>query len=83
MARTEDGIAAYGFILEQDLSEVEFEFAVPSEFIPAMCTLADIEAATGVVFDRKLHEADQFDTARGAEIAVRSGARRKRRSKPA
>ena len=83
VARTEDGIGAYGFILEQDLSEVEWEFAVPPEFVPAMVVLADIEKATGVAFDRRLHEADQYDSARGAEIAVRSGVRRKRRTKPA
>ena len=83
VARVDEGLASYGFVLEQDLADVDFEFQVPSEFMPAFVPLAEIEKIAGVRFDRVVRQADQFDTARGAEIAVRSGARRKRRSKPA
>ena len=49
VSRVDDGIAAYGFVLEQNLSEVDFkEFAVPPEFLPAMYPIADIEAMGGV-----------------------------------
>lgn len=82
VARVEDGVATYAFMLEQDLSSVEWEFAVAPEFIASMYPLADIEAATGIRFDQKLHDADHFDLARGAEIALRSGTRRKRRRAP-
>lgn len=75
VARVEDGLAAYGFVLEQDVSDVQFEFIVSEEFVPTMFRLADIEELAGIVFDDALKEADQFDTLRGNEIAQRSGAR--------
>ena len=79
VARVDDGLAAYGFVLEQDLSAVDFEFIVPEEFQKVMTSIADIEAMTGVVFEPAIRLSDQFDTDRGAEIALRAGARRKRR----
>jgi endonuclease G len=79
VARVEDGIAAYGFVLEQDLAEVEVEFTVPEEFIAAMTPIADIADMTGVTFPTDVLAADQYETVRGAEVARRAGARRKRR----
>jgi endonuclease G len=79
VASTEDGIAAYGFVLEQDLSDVDWEFAVPSEFLPNMYPLPNIEAMTGVTFDNAVRAADQYETVRGAEVGMRAGARRRRR----
>ena len=79
IVRVDDGIAAYGFVLEQDLSGVDFEFAVPAAFVPAMYPLADIEAMTGIVFDASVRAADQYDTVRGGEVAMRASTRRKRR----
>jgi len=80
VARVDDGIAAYGFVLEQDLSEVEFrEFTVPPEFLPTMTSLADIETLGGIKFDPAIQDADQFGTVRGEEIGRRSGARKRRR----
>jgi endonuclease G len=79
VAQVEDGIAAYGFVQEQDLADVEFEFTVPEEFLPAMCSIADITEMTGVAFDQAILDADQFDSVRGVEIAQRSGTRRRRR----
>ncbi|MBI3435689.1 MAG: DNA/RNA non-specific endonuclease [Proteobacteria bacterium] len=78
VARVADGIAAYGFVLEQDLDDVQFEFVVPGNFAPVMHPIADIEALTGVTFGASIRAADQYDTVRGAETAARGGARRKR-----
>ncbi len=75
VARVEDGLAAYGFILDQDVSDVQFEFVVSEEFVPTMFRLSEIEQLTGVVFDDAIKEVDQFDSIRGNEIAQRSGAR--------
>lgn len=75
VARVEDGIAAYGFVLEQDVSDVQFEFIVSDEFIPTMTRLSEIEDLTGVQFAASVKAADQFDSVRGNEIAQRSGAR--------
>jgi endonuclease G, mitochondrial len=78
VARIEDGIAAYGFVLEQDLGDVPFtEFTVADEFLPTMYPLADIAEATGVAFAPAVLDADQFSTARGAELVRRSGVGRK------
>jgi endonuclease G, mitochondrial len=78
VSRVEDGIAAYGFVLEQDLSDVPFEFAVPAEYVPAMYPIEDIEEMAGVSFDVAVRDADQYETVRGAEVGLRSGASRKR-----
>ena len=80
VSRVDDGIAAYGFVLEQDLSEVEFrEFTVPPEFLPTMSSIAEIEALGAIKFDPAIQDADQFETVRGEEIGRRSGARKRRR----
>jgi endonuclease G len=83
VSRVDDGIAAYGFVLEQDLSDVSFtEFVVPTEFVPSMSPIADIESMAGVSFGDDIRNADQFDTVRGGEVSLRGGVRRKKR-KPA
>jgi len=80
VARVDDGIAAYGFVLEQDLSDVSFtEMVVPAEFLPSMSPIADIENMTGVSFGDDIRNADQFDTVRGGEVSLRGRVRRKRR----
>lgn len=79
VARVIEGPAAYGFVLEQDLSGVEWEFAVPEEFAPVMYPVADIAAMTGVAFPSAIVDNDQYETTRGADIATRSGTKRKRR----
>jgi endonuclease G len=81
IASIQDGIAAFGFVLEQDLSDVQFEYVVSDEFMPHMYPLADIEQMTGVKFPSIVLDADQYDTVRGAEVAISAGAPRKRRSK--
>jgi endonuclease G len=81
VSRVEDGIAAYGFVLDQDLSDVSFttEFVVPAEFVPSMVPIADIESMTGVKFGDDIRNADQFDTVRGGEVSLRGKVRRKKR----
>lgn len=79
VAAAQDGIAAFGFLLEQDLSDVAFEYVVAEEFLPKMAPLAEIAELTGVRFPEVVVDADQFDTVRGAEVAMRAGIRRKTR----
>jgi endonuclease G len=75
VARLSDGIASYGFVLEQDLTDTPLEFAVADEFIGAMYPLPEIARLAGVSFDAGVLAADQYDTVRGAEIALRAGTR--------
>lgn len=79
VSRVSEGIASYGFVLEQDLSDVSLEFAVADEFIGATYPLAEIATLSGVEFHQSLLDADQHDTVRGSEIALRAGARRPRK----
>lgn len=78
VARVEDGLAAFGFVLDQDLSDVQWEeFVVPSNFEPAMTRISDIGDMTGIDFARAVLEADQYDQIRGAELVARGVARRR------
>ena len=79
VARVSDGLASYGFILEQDLADTSLEFTVADEFIGAMYPLVEIAALSGVAFHQSLLDADQHDTVRGNEIALRAGARRRKK----
>ena len=77
VSRVDEGLAAYGFVLEQDLADVDFEFQVPSEFMPALVPLSEIERIAGVRFDRAVNQADQFASLRGDEVVMRRGLKRK------
>jgi len=79
VSSTTEGLAAFGFLLEQDLSDVAFEYVVAKEFVAHMRPLSEIEAITGVVFPAEIRNVDQYDTVRGADVAMRAGTRRKRR----
>jgi endonuclease G len=73
MARTLDGLAAFGFVLEQDLTDVNLtEFAVPDEFARYMEPLDRIATAAGVVFAPEILAADEFEN-RGLEVAAQAG----------
>lgn len=73
VARTVDGIAAYGFTIEQDLSKVALEFTVSENFIKKLVPIAEIEARAGIIFDSAVRAADQFAGDRGREVANRAG----------
>ncbi|XSC42471.1 hypothetical protein ACF1BQ_029180 [Bradyrhizobium sp. RDT10] len=71
---------AYGFILEQDLSDVAWEeFVVPEEYLPTMYPLSEISEETGVAFNPDIMAADQYDTLRGREVSRSAGARRRKK----
>jgi len=79
VVRTETGIASYGFVLEQDLSDVPLqeEFIVPENFRRFMEPIADLEQRTGVRFPDIVRDADRHGTNEGAELAFRAGIRRR------
>ncbi|WP_376964171.1 DNA/RNA non-specific endonuclease [Azospirillum sp. A26] len=78
VASTEDGLAAYGFVLEQDLSRTELEFVVPENFRRLMAPLAAIEEAAGVDFGEILRGSDRYASDAAEEIATRGGLARTR-----
>ena len=79
VARTEVGLAAFGFVLEQDLDDVAFEelpateFVVPDNFRTALERISAIERMTGVVFDPAIRDADQFDSQGATEMVFVAG----------
>ncbi|NQW54861.1 MAG: DNA/RNA non-specific endonuclease [Rhodospirillales bacterium] len=78
VARSEGELAAYGFVLDQDLSDVQFtEFAVPANFVKTMRSIEEIAEMTSVRFDKVIVDADQHDTVRGEELAARASIQRK------
>jgi endonuclease G len=75
-AATASGVAAFGFVLEQDLGDVPFdEIVVPDAFLPMLTPLATIENMTGVKFSPHLLASDQFDTPAANELVLRGVAR--------
>jgi len=78
VARSKEGVAAFGFLMEQDLSEVETtEFAVPEAFQPFLVPIEAIASTAGVAFGDVITTADQFDR-RGPELALKASIGRKR-----
>ncbi|MDB5950119.1 MAG: hypothetical protein JWR65_1974 [Massilia sp.] len=76
VAATTSGVAAFGFVLEQDLGEVQWdEMIVPDNLLPLLTTLGEIETMTGVTFGKHLLTSDQFDTPAATELVLRGVAR--------
>jgi endonuclease G, mitochondrial len=77
VVQTQEGVASYGFVLEQDLSEVPLELAVPDMFVKYMEPLTDLQKKGGITFPSIVLNADQYNTTEGEEMAFRAGARRR------
>lgn len=73
VAATAEGIAAYGFVLEQDLTGINLEFAVPENFRRLQVPLSEIEDAAGLDFGDALRESDAWASEGAQEIAGRAG----------
>lgn len=71
VAREGAGLAAFGFLLDQDLSQTDLEFALPREWRLRLRSLAEIEEACGgaFAFDVILHAADQAGTGRAERMS--------------
>jgi endonuclease G, mitochondrial len=67
---TEDNeLRSFGFLLEQDLSDVPLEFIVDQTWVRHMIPIPELEQLLGVVrFPDVVRHADQFDTAHGEAV---------------
>lgn len=75
VSRTGDRLAAFGFVLSQDLSQVRFvEHVVPENFLPMLTSIAAIGERIGVDFGRQLLAADQFGSEAALELVIRGAA---------
>jgi endonuclease G len=81
VSRTASGVASYGFLLEQDLSDVPFEeFIVPENVRRLMIPLSDLQELAGIRFPSIVLNADQYETDEGIELAFRAGLKRRSKS---
>ena len=67
---TEDNeLRSFGFLLEQDLSDVPLEFIVDQTWVRHMIPIPELEQLLGVVrFPDVVRHPDQFDTAHGEAV---------------
>jgi endonuclease G len=80
VAEGANGVESFGFVLEQDLRSVVWEFAVPSAWQESMWPIADIAAAIEPVrLPRTVLGADQYDKLRSRESLRPLGAMRRKR----
>jgi endonuclease G len=69
VVRGDAGPEAYGFILEQDLGGVDWEFAVPTEWEPHTASVAEIEELLqGLVSLDSLKQFDQTESPLGRRL---------------
>jgi DNA/RNA endonuclease G (NUC1) len=74
VARHGDDVATFAFILEQDLSHTDLEFAVDEVWRERMISVPELEALLSVVtFPPELHDSDQFETEGGEALRARTG----------
>jgi endonuclease G, mitochondrial len=74
VARQGDDIATFAFILEQDLSGTELEFAVEEVWRKRMIAVPDLQGLVGAItFPQELHDSDQFRTEGGEALRARTG----------
>lgn len=73
VAKSDQGLQAFAFLLRQDLSDADFEFLVTSTWKRFMLPLSDLEAKIQVRFPKALHDADQATSASGSVLRASSG----------
>ena len=80
VARTASGVASYGFLLEQDLSDVPVRNSWFRNFRRLMVPLSDLQDLTGIKFPEIVLNADQYATNEGVDLAFRAGVKRRSRA---
>ncbi len=74
VARTDDALQTFAFLLDQDLSDTDLEFAVEREWRTRMISVRDLEELIGAAtFPRQLHESDQIEASGGEAIRAETG----------
>ncbi|QFT31500.1 DNA/RNA non-specific endonuclease [Labrenzia sp. THAF82] len=74
VANAEGELQAFAFQLEQDLSDVAFEFQLTQKWKARQISLKDLEKVLAVVkFDKVLHAADQAGTGAGEAVCADAG----------
>ena len=74
VAAEDHELRSFGFLLEQDLSDVPLEFAVDETWARHMVSIPELEQLLGVVrFPHVVRHADQSGTAHGEAVRQSAG----------
>jgi endonuclease G len=73
IARPDGNLQAFGFLLQQDLSDGDFEFAVGARWKRFMVPIAELEAKLQVRFAQAVHDADQARLSTGSALRAGTG----------
>jgi endonuclease G, mitochondrial len=69
VARSGDRLQSFAFVLDQDLSHTDLEFAVDAEWRTRMISIPNLEARLTLVrFPQELHDSDQIDAGPGESV---------------
>jgi endonuclease G len=74
VARSGDQLQTFAFILDQDLSHTDLEFAVDQLWRTRMISLPDLEQLVGLMkFPQELHDSDQIAAGGGEAVRAKAG----------
>ena len=74
VARSGDELQTFAFVLDQDLSDVDLEFAVDEPWRSRMISVPKLEQLVGsLAFPDELRETDQIDAAGGEAVRAETG----------
>ncbi|CAN7738207.1 DNA/RNA non-specific endonuclease [Mesorhizobium amorphae] len=73
VARKENRLQSFAFLLEQDLSDVVVEMAVPDKWRRHMVSVTEIENLALIDFSRAVREGDQSSTSEGVAVRGMAG----------
>jgi endonuclease G, mitochondrial len=74
VAQSDGALQAFAFLLDQDLSDTDLEFAVNKEWRARMVSVPHLEKLVGgVSFPEQLHDSDQIDASDGEAIRAEAG----------
>jgi endonuclease G len=69
VARMDDKIQSFGFLLEQDLTDVPLEFAVEAPWLDSMVSIVELQDLIGNIrFPKAVVEGDQHETPAGEGV---------------
>ena len=73
IASGSEGLETFGFLLRQDLSDVDFEFAVGPRWERFMLPIAELESKLQLRFPKGVHDGDQAQRASGSALRASAG----------
>jgi endonuclease G, mitochondrial len=74
VARKDNDVATFAFLLEQDLSRTDLEFAVDEVWRERMISVPDLQSlVAAITFPQELHASDQFEEEGGEALRAQTG----------